>query len=166
MHYDMEYIPSLISTIVQYKWCPKSASQWPWLWCGYSTAGHPLLNSNMQPILLISYQFGFLLTNLSAIMTCPKPQISEATLSNDEKLLAAMDCYRINTKVSIRALAKHFGVLNLYAIYAHNGTINILLPFMDLLCNARAYVMCPASFSSHLLLRSWDVSSAFISFIN
>ena len=43
-------------------------------------------------------------------MTRPKPQTSEATLSNDEKLLAAMDCYRINTKVSIRALAKRFGV--------------------------------------------------------
>ena len=27
-------------------------------------------------------------------------------------------------------------VLNLYAIYAHNGTINILLPFTDLLRNA------------------------------
>ena len=43
-------------------------------------------------------------------MTHPKPQTSEVTLSNDEKLLAAMDCYRIKTKVSIRALAKHFGV--------------------------------------------------------
>ena len=50
------------------------------------------------------------MTNLSAIMTRPKPQTSEATLRNDEKLLAAMDCYRINTKVSIRALAKRFGV--------------------------------------------------------
>ena len=106
----MEYIPSLISTIVQHRWCPKSASQLPWLWCGYSTTGHPLPNSDVQPILLISYQFGFLLTNLSAIMTHPKPQTSEVTLSNDEKLLAAMDCYRINTKVSIRALAKCFGV--------------------------------------------------------
>ena len=103
---------------------------------------------------------------LSYCMTCPKPQISEATLSNDERLLAAMDCYRINTEVSIRALAKHFGVLNLYAIYAHNGTINILLPFMDLLHNTRPYIMHPASFLSHLLLWSWDVSSAFISFIN
>ena len=45
-------------------------------------------------------------------------------------------------------------VLNLYAIYAQNGTINILLPFMDLLCNVQPYVMCPASFSSHLHLRS------------
>ena len=105
----MEYIPSLISTIVQHRWCPKSASQWPWLWCSYSTTSHPLPNSDVQPILLISYQFGFLLTNLSAIITRPKPQTSKVTLSNDEKLLAAMDCYWINTKVSIRALAKCFG---------------------------------------------------------
>ena len=44
--------------------------------------------------------------------------------------------------------------LNLYAIYARNGTINILLPFTDLLCNAQPYVTCPASFLSHLHLRS------------
>ena len=103
-------MPSLISTIVQHKWCPKSASQWPWLWHSYPTTSHPLLNSNTQLISLISYWFVFLLTNLSAIMTHPKPQTFEATLSNDEKLLTAMDCYQINTKVSIRALAKHFSV--------------------------------------------------------
>ena len=51
-------------------------------------------------------------------------------------------------------------VLNLYAIYACNGTINILLPFTDLLHNTRPYVAHPTSFSSHLLLRSWDVSSS------
>ena len=45
-------------------------------------------------------------------------------------------------------------VLNLYAIYARYGTINILLPFTDLLRNARPYGARPASFSSHLLLRS------------
>ena len=45
-------------------------------------------------------------------------------------------------------------LLNLYAIYARYGTINILLPFTDLLRNARPYVARPASFSSHLLLRS------------
>ena len=43
-------------------------------------------------------------------------------------------------------------MLNLYAIYARNGTINILLPFTDLLRNVRPYVVRPASFSSHLLL--------------
>ena len=56
-------------------------------------------------------------------------------------------------------------VLNLYAIYAQNGTINVLLPFTDLLHNARPYVVCPTSFSSHLHLRSWDMSTTFISFI-
>ena len=40
-------------------------------------------------------------------------------------------------------------LLNLYAIYARYGTINILLPFTDLLRNARPYVARPASFSSH-----------------
>ena len=44
--------------------------------------------------------------------------------------------------------------LNLYAIYTRNGTINILLPFTDLLRNTRPYVTRPASYSSHLLLRS------------
>ena len=53
-----------------------------------------------------------------------------------------------------------FLVLNLYAIYAHNGTINILIPFMDLLRNAWPYVTRPAFFSSYLLLQSWDVSSS------
>ena len=43
-------------------------------------------------------------------------------------------------------------LLNLYAIYARNGTINILLPFMDLLHNAQPYIARPASFSPHLLL--------------
>ena len=51
-------------------------------------------------------------------------------------------------------------LLNLYAIYAHNGTINILLPFTDLLCNAQPYVAHPASFLSHLHLQSWGVSSS------
>ena len=45
-------------------------------------------------------------------------------------------------------------VLNLYAIYARNGTINILLPFTDLLRNTRPYVTRPTSFSSHLQLQS------------
>ena len=45
-------------------------------------------------------------------------------------------------------------LLNLYVTYARNGMINILLPFMDLLRNVRPYVTCPASFSSHLQLRS------------
>ena len=56
-------------------------------------------------------------------------------------------------------------MINLYAIYARNGTINILLPFMDLLHNARPYVTRPASFSSHLHLWSWDMSTTLISFI-
>ena len=43
-------------------------------------------------------------------------------------------------------------MLNLYAIYTQNGMINILLPFMDLLCNAQPYVARPASFLSHLHL--------------
>ena len=47
------------------------------------------------------------------------------------------------------AYMKHL-MLNLYAIYARNGTINILLPFTDLLRNARPYVTRPASFSSSL----------------
>ena len=51
-------------------------------------------------------------------------------------------------------------MLNLYAIYARNGTINILLPFTDLLRNVQPYVVRTTSFSSHLLLRSWDVSSS------
>ena len=55
-------------------------------------------------------------------------------------------------------------VLNLYAIYAQNGMINILLPFMDLLCNAQPYVTHPASFLSHLHLQSWDVSTTFYIF--
>ena len=45
-------------------------------------------------------------------------------------------------------------LLNLYAIYARYGTINILLPFTDLLRNVRPYVTRPAFFSSHLQLRS------------
>ena len=52
-------------------------------------------------------------------------------------------------------------MLNLYAIYARNGTINILLPFTDLLHNTWPYVTRPASFLSHLQLQSWDVSSSF-----
>ena len=56
-------------------------------------------------------------------------------------------------------------VLNLYVIYAQNGTINVLLPFTDLLHDTQPYVMCPTSFSSHLHLWSWDVSTTFISFI-
>ena len=44
------------------------------------------------------------------------------------------------------------GMLNLYVTYARNGTINVLLPFTDLLRNARPYVTRPASFSSHLQL--------------
>ena len=43
-------------------------------------------------------------------MTCTKAQTTQATLSNDEKSLAAMDCYQLNSKVSIRALAKCFDV--------------------------------------------------------
>ena len=45
-------------------------------------------------------------------------------------------------------------MLNLYTTYARNGTINVLLPFTDLLRNARPYIACPASFSSHLQLQS------------
>ena len=45
-------------------------------------------------------------------------------------------------------------MLNLYATYARNGTINVLLPFTDLLHNVRPYVARPASFSSHLQLQS------------
>ena len=43
-------------------------------------------------------------------MTHTKAQTTQTTLSNDEKTLAAMDCYWLNSKVSIRALAKHFDV--------------------------------------------------------
>ena len=45
-------------------------------------------------------------------------------------------------------------LLNLYATYARNGTINMLLPFMDLLRNVQPYVAHPAPFSSHLQLQS------------
>ena len=43
-------------------------------------------------------------------MTRPKAKTSEDTIRNAEKLLAAMDAYQINSKQSIRALAKQFDV--------------------------------------------------------
>ena len=55
-------------------------------------------------------------------------------------------------------------VLNLYVIYTRNGTINILLPFMDLLHNAWPYIAHPTSLLSHLHLWSWDVSTTFYIF--
>ena len=56
-------------------------------------------------------------------------------------------------------------LLNLYAIYARYGTINILLPFTDLLRNARPYVARPAFFlvsSSTTKLRREFLFSPFI----
>ena len=55
-------------------------------------------------------------------------------------------------------------ILNLYAIYARNGMITILLPFTDLLRNARPYIAHPTSLSSHLHLQSWDMSTTFYIF--
>ena len=45
-------------------------------------------------------------------------------------------------------------LLKLYAIYARNGTIYLLLPFLDFLHNAQPYIVHPAFLSSHLLLQS------------
>ena len=55
-------------------------------------------------------------------------------------------------------------ILNLYVIYAWNGMITILLPFMDLLCNVRPYIARPTSLSSHLHLQSWDMNTTFYIF--
>ena len=55
---------------------------------------------------------------------------------------------------------------SLYATYAQNGTIYILLPFPDLLCNAWPYIVCPTFLLSHLHLQSWDVSvTVYISYL-
>ena len=69
-------------------------------------------------------------------------------------LFECQGCLESSELISDGTASLDNSLLNLYAIYARYGTINILLPFTDLLRNARPYVARPASFSSHLLLRS------------
>ena len=43
-------------------------------------------------------------------------------------------------------------LFKLYVIYAQNGTIYLLLPFPDFLCNAQPYIVHSTFLSSHLFL--------------
>ena len=82
---------------MQYKCSSKSAASWSKIVTQLHCNWPAFPNSDARPFPSISYQFGFISLDLTTLMTRPKAKTSEDTICNAEKLLAAMDAYRINS---------------------------------------------------------------------